>query len=105
MVTDFAPLSAGVETREKLARACYFLLRYVRQRIDQHKLTTRDFIRWHKLSQVFLIFCDSAWSQIFKLIISTMIIFRYWRAQKKTSAQCFGGCGWGVGLSDCGDWH
>jgi len=47
-----APINECVETREKLARAAYFFLRYLRHRVDRHKITTKDFIKWHKLSQI-----------------------------------------------------
>lgn len=45
------PTNNSVETREKLARTGYYLVRYLRYRIDRYKLGTKDFIRWHKISQ------------------------------------------------------
>ncbi|CAD7976207.1 unnamed protein product [Amoebophrya sp. A25] len=40
------------ETREKAARALYFLVRYVRVRLNRYKLTVKDYIKWHRVTQV-----------------------------------------------------
>ncbi|CAD7949404.1 unnamed protein product [Amoebophrya sp. A120] len=40
------------ESREKLARTLYFLVRYARIRCNQHKLNSKDYIKWHRLSQL-----------------------------------------------------
>ena len=40
--------SNPIECREKAARALYFLVRYMRTRLNRYKLTVKDYIRYYR---------------------------------------------------------